>query len=232
MLVKSKLNNKLWLWVNIPKTATTSTLKAIFPEQEYNSQQHNTYRQLIRQYQDKYSVFTMVRNPVDRFLSGLNHIFSVCECGECKVDLTDPPKTEEVILFLSDILKLKTNNENFFDKVYNNNTNNLYLEVVNSIQKNFQRNIQITDNNTCVRWSLVIPQSYMLDGLVYGRIFRYEQIHTFFNFVQRELGYVIPTIKYREYSNKLTGVDKSNSTLKQLIYELHKEDFINYGYEI
>lgn len=232
MLVTSKLNNKTWLWVNIPKTATTSTMKAIFPDREYNLQHHSTYRDLIRQYQDKYSVFTMVRNPLDRFLSGLNHIFSVCECGNCKIDLTDPPKTEEVISFLADMLKLKSQHENFFDTVYKNNTNSLYLDVVRSLQRNFQRNIIIENTKYCVRWSFIIPQSYILDGLIYGRIFRFEEINNFTNFVQRELGYIMPQIKYREYSNKIINVDKSNTTLKQLLYEFHQDDFINYNYEI
>ncbi len=233
MLVKYKLNGKVWLWVNVPKTATTSTMKAIFPDKPYNSQEHYTYRELINRYQDKYDVFTMVRHPIDRFMSGLNHIFSVCECKQCKFDLTVPPKTEEVIAFLGDMLKLKSKQNNFFDTVYKNSTNKLYLEVIRSIQKHFNRNIRIGDVNiNCVRWPLIIPQHYILNGLQRGRIFRYENLDVFFKFVTYELGYQIPVEKYRNYDNKLVNVDFNNSTLRHMIYELHKDDFINYDYSL
>lgn len=232
MLIKSKINGRRWLWINIPKTATTTTLKAIFPERDYRDQSHHTFKSLKEEYKNKYDdVFTMVRHPLDRFMSGLNHIFSVCECGQCKFDLKEPPTTEEVIAFLRDMLLLKTEHENFFDTVYNNKENDLYAEVINSIQKNFKRNITI-NNNTCVRWPLIIPQSYILDGLDNAKIFRYENINTFFNFVTYKLGYTIPTEKYRNYSNKLINVDTSNTTLRQFLYEFHKNDFVNYNYSI
>ena len=69
MLVESKINDKKWLWVNIQKTATTSTLKTFFPEKEYNQQSHQIYVDLVRMY-GYHDTFTMVRNPIDRFLSG------------------------------------------------------------------------------------------------------------------------------------------------------------------
>ena len=50
MLVESKINDKKWLWVNIQKTATTSTLKTFFPEKEYNQQSHQIYVDLVRMY--------------------------------------------------------------------------------------------------------------------------------------------------------------------------------------
>lgn len=229
MLVKSKLNGKTWLWVNIPKTATTTTMKAIFPNKPYNSQTHYTFNELIRMHQDKYDVFTMVRHPFTRFMSGLNHIFNVCECGNCIVNSENPPTTEEVISFIGDMLKLKTQYTNFFDMVYKNETNSLREEVIKSIQKNFERNIKINDVN-CVKLSFIIPQYYILDGLQRGRIFRYENIDVFFNFVTYELGYIIPKEKYRNYENKLINVDSLNSTLQHLIYEFHTDDFTNYNY--
>lgn len=232
MLIESRLNSKKWLWVNIPKTATTSTMKAIFPDKPYNAQEHYTYHELIGKYGTKHDVFTMVRNPIDRFMSGLNHIFNICECGKCKFDMSVPPKTEEVISFIGDMLLLKSQHTNFFNDVYKNNTNNLYIEVVKSIQKNFLRNIIIDDAKKCIRWSLVIPQSYILDGMENGRIYKYEDIETFNIFMRYSLGYALPEKRYRQYVNQLTNVDKSNTTLKQMLYEFHKDDFINYEYSI
>lgn len=79
---------------------------------------------------------------------------------------------------------------------------------------------------------LIIPQHYILNGLQRGRIFRYENLDVFFKFVTYELGYQIPVEKYRNYDNKLVNVDFNNSTLRHMIYELHKDDFINYDYSL
>ena len=230
MLVESKINDKKWLWVNIQKTATTSTLKTFFPEKEYNQQSHQIYVDLVRMY-GYHDTFTMVRNPIDRFLSGINHLFSVCECKQCIIDVTRPTTTEEVILFLSDMLRLKQKTPNFFETVYRNSQNSLHLEVVNSIQKRFSRNITVGDVQ-CIRWPVIIPQHYILHNATNIKIFKYEQIEQFFHFVETELGYSVVQEKFRNYTNKLSNVDVNNSTLRTLIYELHKEDFKLYGYDI
>ena len=230
MLVESKINDKKWLWVNIQKTATTSTLKTFFPEKEYNQQSHQIYGDLVRMY-GYHDTFTMVRNPIDRFLSGINHLFSVCECKQCIIDVTRPTTTEEVILFLSDMLRLKQKTPNFFETVYRNSQNSLHLEVVNSIQKRFSRNITVGDVQ-CIRWPVIIPQHYILHNATNIKIFKYEQIEQFFHFVETELGYSVVQEKFRNYTNKLSNVDVTNSTLRTLIYELHKEDFKLYGYDI
>ena len=230
MLVESKINDKKWLWVNIQKTATTSTLKTVVPEKEYNQQSHQIYVDLVRMY-GYHDTFTMVRNPIDRFLSGINHLFSVCECKQCIIDVTRPTTTEEVILFLSDMLRLKQKTPNFFETVYRNSQNSLHLEVVNSIQKRFSRNITVGDVQ-CIRWPVIIPQHYILHNATNIKIFKYEQIEQFFHFVETELGYSVVQEKFRNYTNKLSNVDVTNSTLRTLIYELHKEDFKLYGYDI
>jgi hypothetical protein len=230
MLVESKINGKKWLWVNIQKTATTSTLKTFFPEKEYNQQSHQIYVDLVRMY-GYHDTFTMIRNPIDRFLSGINHLFSVCECKQCIIDVTIPTTTEEVILFLSDMLRLKQKTPNFFETAYRNSQNSLHLEVVNSIQKRFSRNITVGDVQ-CIRWPVIIPQHYILHNATNIKIFKYEQIEQFFHFVETELGYSVVQEKFRNYTNKLSNVDVNNSTLRTLIYELHKEDFKLYGYNI
>ena len=230
MLVESKINGKKWLWVNIQKTATTSTLKTFFPEKEYNQQSHQIYVDLVRMY-GYHDTFTMVRNPIDRFLSGINHLFSVCECKQCIIDVTIPTTTEEVILFVSDVLRLKQHTPDFFQKVYRNEQNNLYLKVVDSIKTRFSQNIKIGDVK-CVRWPVIMPQHYILHNATNIKIFKYEQIEQFFHFVETELGYSVVQEKFRNYTNKLSNVDVTNSTLRTLIYELHKEDFKLYDYDI
>ena len=142
-----------------------------------------------------HDTFTMVRNPIDRFLSGINHLFSVCECKQCIIDVTRPTTTEEVILFLSDMLRLKQKTPNFFETVYRNSQNSLHLEVVNSIQKRFSRNITVGDVQ-CIRWPVIIPQHYILHNATNIKIFKYEQIEQFFHFIETELGYSVVQEKF------------------------------------
>ena len=103
--------------------------------------------------------------------------------------------------------------------------------MVNSIQKRFSRNITVGDVQ-CIRWPVIIPQHYILHNATNIKIFKYEQIEQFFHFVETELGYSVVQEKFRNYTNKLSNVDVTNSTLRTLIYELHKEDFKLYGYDI
>jgi|APGre2960657444_1045066.scaffolds.fasta_scaffold13160_2 hypothetical protein len=230
MLVESKINGKQWLWVNIPKTASTTMMKTFFPEMKYNAQIHNPYNELEQQFGIR-DVFTVVRHPVTRFMSGLNHIFSVCECNTCIVEASKSPTTEDVILFLKDVLYLKQNTHNFFQTLYKNNVNTLYLDIVKSFQKIFYKKILI-GNVHCVRWTLVMSQNFMLNGANNVKLFKYENIEECFKFINTELGYIVATERFRNYTNKVSNVDVNNSTLRTLIYELHKEDFKLYGYDI
>ena len=82
MKVQSKIDGKNWLWVNVPKTASTAVMRTFFPSMGINEQQHNSYEELIQAY-GNLDAFTTVRHPVTRFKSALNHTCHLCMCGQC-----------------------------------------------------------------------------------------------------------------------------------------------------
>jgi len=228
MLITSNIDKKQWLWVNVPKTASTAVMRTFFPSMPIDSQSHNTYEELISQY-GLLDAFTTVRHPVSRFRSGLNHIFSVCACGECKLNLETLPTTLDVIYFLQDMLLLKKEKTNFFRAVYKNGESAYWLNVRDSIKHRFGKYLISTTDN-CLRVPFVVSQTFLLNGPKEKlRIFKYENLQELSYFIETELGYTFDNTLYRKYPNNL-GVDFTDSTLLSLLGELYREDFQNFNY--
>lgn len=232
MLVKSLRTGTPWLWVNIPKTATTAVLKSLFPYMDYKEQKHSIYQELIDTH-GKYRAFTLVRHPVDRFRSSLNHAFNICECGKCKFNIDELPTTQEAVMFIGDLLKMKyAFGPTFFEQLYCNRLNKIHMDLVKSFQQKFNSKIEIADIDYCFRWAAFVDQTFVLSGS-HGNIdiFKYENKNAYFEFIDRELGYKIQDVWYRKYPNKL-NIDFTNSTIRSMLYELYREDFVNFNYTI
>lgn len=232
MLVESKIDKSKWLWINIPKTASTLVRNAIFNNaNEMEGQVHFTYLENV-EIHGKHTGFTVVRDPMTRFISGLNHVFSECTCGKCLLFYDRPPQTEEVIKFLNDIVTLSKHIHNFHYKTYYNGYDLLWMNIVKSLQKHCIKSKIIYDPVNCVMWSFILPQYLYLDGMeVRDYIFRYEDLSTCANFVKNTLGYQIDTEKkIRVYPYKLQNVDFSSTEIKKLIYEYYQEDYKQLNY--
>lgn len=232
MLVESKTDESKWLWINIPKTASTLIRNSIYGyDHEDDRQDHFTYLENVNTY-GKYTGFTVVRNPITRFISGLNHVFNDCACKKCIVFDERPPNTEEVINFLQEITNLSKTIKNFHYKSYYNGSDDSWMSIVKSLQKNFIKSKIIMDPVDCVMWSFILPQYLYLDGMdVRDYIFKYEELHTCVNFIENRLGYIIDTSsRPRSYPYKLQNVDFDNSTIKMLLYEYYEEDYKQLNY--
>jgi hypothetical protein len=227
MLVTSKIDKKKWLWVNVPKTASTAVMRTFFPSMEINEQNHQTYNHLINMY-GSFDAFTTVRNPITRFKSALNHTLNVCVCGECKI--TDRPIDKmDVIHFLSDMLKLKNERPDFFRAVYMNGESDYEMNVARSMAKRFSKNI-VPNGILCLRIPAYVSQTFILEGPQEKlRIFKYENLQELSGFIKNTLGYDMNNTIYRKYPNKL-GVDFLDPTLLDLVHELYREDFTNFNY--
>ena len=227
MLIQSKIEDKQWLWVNVPKTASTAVMRTFFPYIEINEQNHQTYNHLIKMY-GSFDAFTTIRNPITRFKSALNHTLNVCVCGECKITDRFIEKMD-VIYFLSDMLKLKSQRKDFFRAVYMNGESDYEMNVARIMAKRFSKNI-ISNGILCLRIPAYVSQTFMLQGPQEKlRIFKYENLQELSGFIKNSLGYDMDNTVYRKYPNKL-GVDFLDPTLLDLIHELYREDFTNFNY--
>jgi len=227
MLITSKIDGTKWLWVNVPKTASTAVMRTFFPLKEINEQEHQTYNHLIDMH-GSFDAFTTVRNPITRFKSALNHTLNVCVCGKCTITET-PVDKMDVIHFLSDMIKLKSQRQDFFRAVYMNGESDYQRNVVESMVRRFYKYV-IPDSINCLRVPAYVSQSFILEGPQEKlRIFRYENLQDLSGFIQNRLGYEMDNTIYRKYPNKL-GVDFLDPTLLDLVHELYREDFTNFNY--
>ena len=227
MLITSKIDGKRWLWVNVPKTASTAVMRTFFPYMEVNQQEHQTYEHLIQMH-GALDAFTTIRNPITRFKSALNHTLNVCVCGRCKI--TDRPIDKiDIIRFLSDMLKLKSQQKHFFRTVYMNGESDYQMNVARSMETRFSKYL-IPNGINCLRIPAYVSQTFILNGPQDKlHIFRYENLQELSGFIKTTLGYDMDNTVYRKYPNKL-GVDFMDPTLLDLLHELYREDYDNFNY--
>lgn len=232
MLIESKIDNSTWMWINIPKTAST-LLRNTFKEvtSELDGQSHYTYKENVELY-GEHTAFTVVRDPLTRFVSGLNHVFSECTCGQCIIKYDVLPTTKEVLNFLREITELASTIKNFHYKTYYNGTDTSWMLLVKSMQKHFIKNRIITNPFNCVMWSFILPQYLYLDGMRSGDyIFRYEDMSNCVTFIRDKLGYEVDLNKrVRSYSYKLNNVDFENTEIKKLLYQYYETDYTQLNY--
>ena len=227
MLITSKIDGKKWLWVNVPKTASTAVMRTFFPSREVNQQEHQTYKHLTQMY-GNFDAFTTIRNPITRFKSALNHTLNVCVCGRCKIS-DSPVDKIDVIYFLSDMLKLKSQRSDFFRAVYMNGESDYQMNVAKIMEHRFRQYL-VPSGVNCLRIPAYVSQTFILDGPQDKlHIFQYENLQNLSEFIQNKLGYTFNNIIYRKYTDKL-GVDFLDPTLLDLLHELYREDYDNFNY--
>lgn len=231
MLITSKKDNKKWLWINVPKTGSTAIMKTFFPYMKTVAQEHHCWEELIKTY-GLHETFTIVRDPIKRFKSALNHTFSpidACVCTACVRINGEIPNTLQTILFVGDLLRLKHSRKDFFRAVYKNGESDYEQTARNCLVNRFS-NCLIPGDQRCVRMSPYVSQTYMLDGpQELLTVIKYENRQEISEFISEKLGYTLVTKKYRDYPNGL-GVDFTDPTLLDLLHELYREDFENFNY--
>jgi len=231
MLITSKVDGTQWLWINVPKTGSTAIMKTFFPQMKAVAQEHHCWEELITNYGER-KTFTVVRNPIKRFRSALNHTFSPidsCVCTACVRVSHEIPNTIQTIQFVGDMLKLKQTRKDFFRAVYKNGESDYEQVVRNSLLKRFS-NCIIPGDSRCIRISPYVSQTYMLDGpQELLTVIKYENRQDISDFISQKLGYTLDTRKYRDYPDGL-GVDFSDPTLLDLLHELYRDDFENFNY--
>ena len=231
MLITSKIDEQKWLWINIPKTGSTSIMKTFFPKMKVIAQEHHCWEELIEKF-GTHQTFTVVRNPIKRFRSALNHTFNqtdACVCTGCVRISGQIPSTIQTIGFVSDLLLLKNSRKDFFRAVYKNGESDFEDIVRQKLLERFS-NCLIPGNRTCVRMSPYVSQTYMIEGPQEKlTIIKYETPEQLSEFITNKMGYILDNRRYREYPNNL-GVDFSDPTLLDLLHELYREDFENFNY--
>lgn len=219
-------HKRKFIFLHIPKCAGTSIGNLIINEFKYNKKELPLFKDFNYFYYDSYRihydnlnkhilknyfVFTIVRNPYNRFVSEYKY-------------------NEE--LDIDDFDYYCENFEKIWDKKYhkieklNDVPNKNYIEIANNFYNNIHR---ISQTN-------FLNGSYTdyLDKTKYiNKIIKFENLSNEIKFIYSKLGIKNFKIEHHNSSNikkfehKKVNLSKKN---KEIIYNIYKEDFSNFGY--
>ncbi len=246
MVIKSKITNKKYQWIRIPRTATMS-YSNLFSEKYksghiighthhiYNEFSHcDTCKDMVEFNLD---AFTVVRNPISRFISSLyfvvgrkhnetifNRMDKLCEICEKVVpmDITDIPSPYNFFEFYKD-------EKVFYEFFYDNFNKNCHPKPGLNLYNIFQiNNISLISSffKTQVHWTYH-PKV---------KIFRYEEINKFNNWIEENLGYDTSQLTHINASRKkelsdVINIDFTTDKFKKLVKHLFYDDFRYFNYE-
>jgi len=233
MIVTSKINDIEYFYIKIPRTATVSYERLFFPDIEPLAlHMHHLY------YEYKHMPgFTVIRNPVTRFISGLHQIRKLQLNPQLISDVTHTYDVKQNKISFEDYKVRGTNftdifqSEDFFyDFFYTSFYKNCEPKCV--VDYNFLTNLRLvfdTDGRvipaffiTQVRWAY-FPQV---------QIFRYENLTEFNAWIEQELGYDTSTLKRLNASDgNGVGIDVTSNKFKELTKYLFYDDFKYFNYE-
>jgi hypothetical protein len=204
MLIKSKIDGREWIWIRIPKTAGRA-YSEIFNHDEGHS--HLSYQQSIEKYGNVGRAFSVVRNPTDRLKSGIMHDIEDFEWNNPGVSFPD---------WMTDI----------------NSLCDLFFKAVdkNCIIKDEISYIKILKDASMMSEVLKTQCSAVHHPDV--KIFKYENLQEFNEWIENTLGYDVKRITINGASNyqKYNWLDFSNPRFIELCKVLYKHDYDVYGY--
>ena len=221
MIISSKINDSKWIWVKIPKTGTRAYSKLLVPHGGDEIIQdgdrffhfHKTFNEIYVQHQKQYSGFTVVRHPITRFISALNHLADLnSQCTE--IDCVNHPGKMpwDTIDNMANFLV-----ENFHKNCHPKNDKSLGdifgVEFYNYYASFFK---------TQTYWAYHPKMKW----------FRYEELDVFNAWLETELGFDTTKIeRVGEIKKKhLTHLDFNTPVFRELVEHLFYDDFQLFNY--
>lgn len=254
MIITSVKNSSKYFWVKIPRTATTSYERLFFPDLTsedvvehlhipfYNKQNH-----IICPAPQKFvHGFSVVRHPVQRFISLIRHLnrsrlkipslqdkkslVNICQyCGEVtRTSLDDSEVLKKYITNVNSsrsFVNFLENEDVFYDFLYSTFYKNCELKNGLNLQEVFQ-----TENHRLIN-AVFVTQVYMAYHPKV-KIFRYENLPDFNSWIETTLGY---NTSYLQNLNQTRGthevnIDVTTNKFKELVKYLFEDDFKLFGY--
>jgi hypothetical protein len=252
MVIISKITDEKYQWIRVPRTATMAYsnlfLDKLYPEISiYHT--HNRYNEFstcekcTNSEISNLKAFTLVRNPLDRFISS---IYFMASRREAYINLNDIPSKSYKYCELCNnltLLKLdrnKTKSPNnffefyqnekiFYDFFYDNFDKNCKLKIGNDLHSVFDT------NSTSMVGSFFYTQVHWAYHPKV-KIFKYEEIHKFNEWIENELGYDTSKLIHTNASRKkelknIVNIDFTTDKFKKLVKHLFYDDFRYFDYQ-
>lgn len=208
MVIGSKVSSKRYIWLRVPRTATVTYGKIFFPDGNYEHTHSNYFYE-----RDRYGdlpAFSVVRNPHDRFVSSVKHIYKQQlingTSGKYKFTL---PFTDTKTLYT------------FFES---------NLKALRDIDNNVEhKRIFQTEDLSFVKMFFRLQKNFV--GYSQVKVFKYEELQEFNYWIQTELGFDTSKVSIlNSSSEELSHINFLSDEFKELTYKLFEEDYKFFGY--
>lgn len=249
MIVTSLIDEKKYFWVKVPRTATTSYKKLFFPELSHKNTRtihlhipfSDTKTTMCQNFPQLEAGFSLVRNPVSRFISGLKYLkrrlteqndilnidtfLSICEfCGE--ITILDRNEATNSFIESRKFINFLENETVFYDLIYSHFDKNCNLKSGYMWGEVFQ-----TENPSLVKSMFVTQTEFVYNPKV--KIFHYENIHQFNSWIEHTLGYSASAVSNINSSKDVElNIDFTTKKFKDMVKYLFHDDFKLFGYDI
>jgi hypothetical protein len=252
MIVQSKTTGKKYQWVRIPRTATMSYLELFLSIMKKNISifhSHTKYNEFstcetcITDKKMNLDAFTMIRNPVDRFISS---IYFMASRREMYFQLSNI--TQEINKYcefcgklqpISVELSIKESPNNFFEFYKNEET--FYQFFYDNFNKNCELKYGLDLYSIFNTADISVVSGFFKTQVYWAyhpkvKIFKYEEIDKFNNWIEKNLGYdtsqlIHTNISQKKELNDIINIDFTSDKFKKLVKHLFYDDFRYFNYE-
>jgi len=236
MIITSLLDNSDYFWVNIPRTGTNSYLRIFEPQTKFgfNIIYHSKYDHKL-----EIPGFSLVRNPLDKFVSGLKFLSKLAldkkYTAFWKEEYVKNIEDEETIRILNsfeinfDFLK---NEKNFYLYVYNSFSKN----CIRNNENEFEHKIIPRNSHPYIYYALNAIFRTQVDYAYHPKvkIFKYENIDEYNTWIENTLGYdtsQVKKLRINESTNSIP-IDTTTTKFKELVEYLFYDDLKIFGYTL
>jgi hypothetical protein len=214
MLIHSKVSDEKYIWLRIPRTASKAYGKIFFPDGNYEHRHSNYYHETYTY--GEIPAFSVVRHPYTRFVSSVKYIIKKQTVIKNKIQNLEASRFEFSIPCESTESLCDFFNENL-TKIQNVFSDEVYKEVFKTNDLGFVR-------------LFFIPQHHYV-GYPPVKIFRYEQLEEFNDWIESTLGYNTQHIeKYNSSADELQHIDFENPKLIKTVERLFYNDYTVFDY--
>lgn len=208
MVVKSLISDEKYIWIRIPRTASKTYGKVFFPDGNYEHKHSNYYHEAYTY--GEMNAFSVVRHPYTRFVSSIKFMMKQQKL-KGKVDrfnFTIPCTNTQILcdFFEDNLEKLK----NCFSNID-------YHEVFRTMNTDFVK-------------LFFIPQHHYA-GFAPVKIFKYEELSKFNEWIETKLGYdTSKTEVFNSSADELQHIDFQNPRLIKVVQRLFYDDYKVFDY--
>jgi hypothetical protein len=247
MIIKSKDDKTKYFWIKIPRTATVAYSNFFMSELCGNIQNiaHAHHRYETKVFCDCNNTYTeytnlpavsVVRNPISRFISSLRFLYAFNETTN-STNKKIPVRMCPVCHSLSAIDSVEIFSDQKFIDFYRDETT-FYEFLYDTFDKNCALKSGLVMGDAFSTMDSRFISSFFYTQIYWAyhpnvKIFKYEQLHEFNDWIVTTLQYDIRNLSHKNSSQSIKfPIDLTTDKFKQLVKHLFYDDFKYFNYDL